>query len=650
MRRGWPFVALVLTVAVAARADQTDVTAAEDAAQAFQQHAGSAQAIQENLTQPLLSDAQMLTPDGTTFDAQLICQQEDAFMEVLITPSATGDVGGINIQHDTTMDGSYDRLYSPPMHASGVCANGFISCTPGSWSDCRNYQWTADASNNLGITEVGLSQLGGCYCVNNHCGSGLLVNNLDTTVSAIGAGAAAALAANNPYYAITNVRVNGPTAEYFGQNTAQCGAPGPTTLTNYVSSPTAMTGDANAQAAVDATYQLMASSPAATQSNLTSVSCNIRRSVNMDEVQLNDIIDYNGGSGSVSPCGTNCLQLVLGRVGNNYWGPASCSMFEHSAQFNVLRPDRIVSATLSRAVWDDWIQVRANSTLIWSGPRTWTGTGNPPGRCELSRSWDRNLNVNFTNSLTAGGLVDFNIRVAVAGYGEGYAYARVNVDTSCELQPDVVLDGCQAYQTDPDCSLVNETVDGVETVRNHTATGLTPIPSTVTIGGVACSADVTRDWWEKNRTYSCLGGTQPDLTSYLERKAHIEASATPTSYQDRITDTETGAITLTDGTLALLDEVPVPACVSACKTRRERTRNDVGRSGVVSDANTSPATYDMLYHECDQDNVCPLGPGEEIVKDCGCIDEFAEASVVMQLIRMGGQDIICSSGTQQPVQ
>ena len=500
------------------------------------------------------------------------------------------------------------------------------------------------------MVEVGLSQLGGCYCLNNYCGAGLLVNNLDTTVAAVGGGAAAALAANNPYYAITNVRVNGPAAEYFGQNMAQCGAAGPTALTNYFQSPATITADATTTAAADDVYQLLVASPAATQSNLSSVSCDIRRSVMMDEVQLNDIIDYNGGSGSVSPCGTNCLQLILGRIGNNYWGPASCSMFQHNVQFNVLRPDRITSARLTRAVWDDWIQVRANSNLIYSGPNVWTGTGNPPGRCELSTSWDRNLNVDFTSSLMAGGPVDFNIRVAVAGLGEGYAYARVNVDTACELQADVVLDGCQAYQSDPDCILVAEKVDGVETIRAYTATGLTPLPSTVTISGVACSADVTRDWWEKNRTYSCLGGTQADFSADLERKAFIEARATPTTYQDRVTDVDTGAVTITDGTMVLLDEVPVPACVSACKTRRERTRNEVGRSGVVADSNTAPVTYDMLYHECDQSSGCPLGPGEEMVKDCGCIDEFAEASVVMQLVRMGGQDIICSSGTQQPVQ
>ena len=642
MSRFLTMLGLMLIVGLA-RAAPEQVTAAEDAAAAFATHAGTAQAIQENLTRPLLSDALMSTPDGKEFAAQLICQAEDSFLEALITPSATGDIAAINIQQDSSMDGALDRFYSPPFAVSGVCANGLIACTPGSWSDCRHYAWVADRSNRLNVMETGLNQLGGCFCINNYCGSGLLANNLDSVVAAIGGAAANALARQNPYYAVTKVEVDGPLARYFGQNTADCGAAGPATLTAYFTNSGTFSNDAAAAAAVDEVYQLIADSPAATQSELITVSCDIRRSVSMDETGLDEIIDYDGGSGSISPCGSDCLQLVLGRIGNNYWGPSSCTIFEHDVRFNVLRPDRVIRATLSRAVWDDWIQVRANADLIWSGPNPWSGLGNPPGRCELKTSWDRALNVDFTPSLQAGGPVDFNIRVAVAGYGEGYAYARVTVDTECRLNDDVVLDGCQAYQADTDCSLQSETVDGVDIVRNFTATGLTPLASTVTIVGSACSENVSRDWWHKRRVYQCRGAGDYDFSAALERKAFVHASATPTDYQDRVTDT--GIVTA--GDLTLLDEVPVPACVAACKTRRPRVRNDVGRSGVVSDENTSPDTYDILYHECSQDLVCPLEAGEELVKACSCLDEFPEASVVMQLIRMAGQDILCSSGTPQ---
>lgn len=634
----------LMLISCAAWAAPEQVTAAEDAAVAFAVHAGTAQAIQENLTRPLLSEALMRTPDGQEFEAQLICQSQDSFLEVLITPSASGDIAAINIQQDSSMDGAYDRFYSPPFAVSGVCANGLIACTPGTWSDCRHYAWQADASNHLGVSETSLNQLGGCYCINNYCGVGLLANNLDSIVAAVGGGAANTLARRNPYYAVTKSEVDGPIARYFGQRTSDCGAAGLDGLTSYFSNPGTFLSDAEASAASNDVYQLISESPAAMQSDLTTVSCDIRRSVTMDEIRLDDIIDYDGGSGSISPCGANCLQLVLGRIGNNYWGPSACAIFEHKVRFNVLRPDRVQRATLIRSVWDDWIQVRANNDLIWSGPYTWTGPGNPPGACELETSWNRTLNVDFTSSLQTQGPVDFKIRVAVAGYGEGYAYARVTVDTACYLNDDVIIDSCQGLQANAECSLQAETIDGVDTIRNFALTGLSALPSTVTINGAACSQDVNRDWWHKRRSYQCRGAANYDFSAALDRRAFIHGSATPTDYQDLI-----GGI-VSSGDLTLLDEVDVAACVAACKTQKPRPRNDVSRSGVVGDENTNPQAYDIFYHQCSQDLVCPIGEGEEILKACDCLDEFPEASAVMQLVRMAGQDILCSSGTPQAPQ
>ena len=39
-----------------------------------------------------------------------------------------------------------------------------------------------------------------------------------------------------------------------------------------------------------------------------------------------------------------------------------------------------------------------------------------------------------------------------------------------------------------------------------------------------------------------------------------------------------------------------------------------------------------------------LSPWEQIVKDCQCINEFAEAAVIMQSLRQAGKDLICTSG------
>jgi hypothetical protein len=45
----------------------------------------------------------------------------------------------------------------------------------------------------------------------------------------------------------------------------------------------------------------------------------------------------------------------------------------------------------------------------------------------------------------------------------------------------------------------------------------------------------------------------------------------------------------------------------------------------------------------DAANVCPAGPGEEVMSACGCLDDFPEAVVMMQTVRLAGADMTCTS-------
>lgn len=635
---------LVLSMGIA-HADPVDT--ATDVANSMNDYLGSAGAIEQNLSGPLLSDQAMTGPDGRPFGAQIGCPTAAPFLEVFIAPGAGGDITTLNIQQDTTMSGAFDHLLSAPFPVSGVCANGVVSCTPGTWEGCNHYRWAASGANELMLELVPLRDLGGCYCVNNACGTNLVMANLERTVTDLGSGAAAALARQNAYYAISDVTVTGPVATYSGQDTGACTGPAPP-MAEYYADPASIVPDAFATAAVDEIYQDMISSPAAEPSAGTTISsCNVTRSVTMNESGLMDIIDFDSGSGSVVPCGPACLSITLGVVGDNYWSASPCGIFTHYAGLNVLEPARIVSATLNSAVWDDWIQVWGNDDLIWFGPYAWTSpTANPPGPCELGTSWSTSPGVEFTDVLTVGGPVDFDVRVAVAGGGEGYVQATVEVDTSCQLDPDVIVDSCSGFHAAPDCTLIEEVVDGVVTYSGYASTSLTPLPQTVTVSGSVCSADVTRDWFVKQRKYACIGTAPFDFADALERQAHVVASASAAGYEDRITDLTTGEVTYSAGALPLFTDVDVQACAPVCKTRREVTQDNVSASGLVQDNTATPVSYDIAYRACSATG-CPLSPGEEIVTDCTCLDAFAEAATVMQLIRSAGRDILCSSGTHQ---
>ena len=70
----------------------------------------------------------------------------------------------------------------------------------------------------------------------------------------------------------------------------------------------------------------------------------------------------------------------------------------------------------------------------------------------------------------------------------------------------------------------------------------------------------------------------------------------------------------------------------------------VGLTGVSTDSQNSAQRHDTFYHVCTQDNTCPTGSGEDIIKDCQCLDEFAEAASLMMVLDETDRDMECSDG------
>ncbi|MGD0232798.1 MAG: hypothetical protein ABSC19_21010, partial [Syntrophorhabdales bacterium] len=134
---------------------------------------GSKSGVTNNVSNPLTSNNTPMTMvDGTvSFSGQLQCPNSQRFMEVLIQPGATGDIDTFIVSQDTNFDGSLDYTYQVPFPVSGLCANGVITCSPGTWTNCQTYQWTSDTSGRVSLQVVPLTALGGCFCINNSCGT-----------------------------------------------------------------------------------------------------------------------------------------------------------------------------------------------------------------------------------------------------------------------------------------------------------------------------------------------------------------------------------------------------------------------------------------------------------------------------------------------
>src|SRR3546814_17893570 len=92
-------------------------------------------------------------------------------LEVVVQPSGTVDLGRVSIARDTDLDGTVDATSNMPVPVSGICANGVVSCQPGSWNGCSFYRWDVHAYKALKLTSVAIPKIDGGYCIKHRYGT-----------------------------------------------------------------------------------------------------------------------------------------------------------------------------------------------------------------------------------------------------------------------------------------------------------------------------------------------------------------------------------------------------------------------------------------------------------------------------------------------
>lgn len=644
---------------IQATPDTAKITASKDIAGSISStvkgKTSNASRLNESQIRPVSGENNMKTYDGkTAFDGKAVCKGSSEFMRMLVQPTTNGNLKLLNIMQDTDMNGSLDITTSPGWDISVVCSNGFQTCSDANnAATCTSWAWVADPkSYQLGRKNVAMTDLGGCYCINNSCGSNLAWNNLGQILNDLGGGASQALSQANPWFTLSQIKVDGVSASFVGGDTASCsigdsegffGTADGKKILNYKDNYNAMKTDAESNKNTSSAYKSITTGSLNPNEQYDLKSCSVTRNVPLDEVKLNEIIAFDGGEGTVQQCGTDCLQLVMGKIGNNYWD-GYCKYYEVESKFFVKKPDRIKSATLVEVQYDDWMQMWVSDKVVWNGPHgNWTDMGPVPGSCQQNTSWKQNPNLDFKQYLNKEGPVTFKLRVEVYDGGEGYARVNLKADLSCKEGKDYISNTCTAYEQDKECQLVEEAVDGVKTFTGGINTGLIPLAQTQVLQGNFCSVPVKRDWFKKNRTYRCNKKTSFNFDNIIERKAYIDKTVTPGDYKDKMFNN--GKVSYGAGELFWPDMPKVGDCINMCKTRKPKQTPDMAVTGQVDKNNKSGVIkYDNFYYECDATNKCPAEPGEEVIKACQCLNEFAEASAIMQVIRQAGQDMICSSG------
>ena len=623
---------------------QTIEDRARTAAEASRSKSSDSEAILENYISPGLAGQSIATVDKSkSFTPNLACQKTANFLEILIQPGAGGDIATVRIARDKDIDGQFDSVTTLPVPVSGICANGVISCRPGSWSDCRSFQWDVDSSGDLKLAEVEMPALAGCYCVNNSCGANLVMGNLPSVLKDLGGGAVGALSSHDPRNGVADARVNGPVIQYVGAQSTACSPDPALPQTAYRANPTAIQGDAFAASRSNSLFQSLAGSPAGTGRAEQVRACTIEREVTFLPLGYDDIVSASGSIYSVRDCGEGCRRYRI--IGD---GDCSGSPPIFTARFEVSDPAKLISAQIVEMGADDWVQGRVNGRIVSSaGPRPWLTTGLPSGDCRTDGGAARNYTpYDFTADLRAGPAT-VSARVRGGGGGAplttqwGLVDVEIRVSPGCEPSERLV-DLCAGTGGDTKCRLDSENVDGVQTFRNGISAGLRPLTQTRLFGTGSCTIRLTRDFFRRERSYKCVVDTGSMPEPDLRRGAWIIDHSTETMLADRVRTADGGMASLTRP-FALPDRGSVPACEAICKTRAPKANADAAPDGVVGARQTNPTGFDTFYHVCRADNVCPAGPGETIVSPCGCLDDFPEAVVVMQTVRLAGADLACTA-------
>lgn len=169
------------------------------------------------------------------------------------------------------------------------------------------------------------------------------------------------------------------------------------------------------------------------------------------------VLSHYAGPYNLNKCGKECIELWIGRVGNNYWS-GNCTIYEQFTQVKIDNPKAIKKATLTYVKWDDYIQVMVgkpdNEVKVWNGPNDFFPPEIPGGRCELDTEWESSPNVDVTEyfqNVNPGEVVSFKIRVSVGGKGEGYGKIVIEYDeskaiTKDEWQPSSCLENIKGVE------------------------------------------------------------------------------------------------------------------------------------------------------------------------------------------------------------
>lgn len=154
------------------------------------------------------------------------------------------------------------------------------------------------------------------------------------------------------------------------------------------------------------------------------------------------VFKHVSGPLNIQSCGSGCITIWLGEHSDN--DKYHSGIYEKQMAVRVLQPDAIISATLIRTWWDDYLQVWMGGQKVWWSP----GGQSFGGYCDngIYSNGAPGLDVtSYFKNLDAGDILQLKTRLRVCDIGEGYAQVQVHFDPRQSLGNDVweISQSCQ---------------------------------------------------------------------------------------------------------------------------------------------------------------------------------------------------------------
>ena len=629
---------------------------------------GNKAAMQQNAINPFVGANQNLhTLDGTkNSSVALPTASSNAFVTLYsLAPNANGDITNIYVTQDL-LNGSAPITMpnpAPPFGVvSGVCANGVISCSPGTFSGCTYYRWDAPGGK-IQLTPAVLSDMAGCYGINNASGSSPAILNLDSIVSDLGAGAVASVLKYNPYYTISGTNVTAGKIAYMGRlNSTTSDAAGLAPDPYPAESPATQKASSWDSGATIGNPTTSGGSTSIYTSNTSTLSADSTTTIQNQASDPNSYYSMISNSLSATQSMNHPVQCTMNNVvtitsATNYCDEPAPTTMLREVQFTQYY--RVLVGTImtggdknnhrpvppSYPAGFDLSVILAPVDIAASDVTTMSYLHPYPslGATVFEDQYD-------PRDCDSGCLFCGHHTCYTSDYHQYYGQCTRTYDNQASQQVNSAP-SCAALDVTAGCTLTDETVDGVVTIEStvHKFNPTGGCYKTVTSQS-GLSYKIPLPWCQKTRTYSCPN-TAPhfDLSGTSRMDAASSSADLSTSggnYQMAYTDKSQnpdGSWTSTPQAATLSAVKTTSSCEQICKISRKSVDTQVGMSGPANTQVNDTSTTDTIYNVCSPTCNPNPQPGDTIIQDCGCLDTFSDAIVAIGIFQQAKSNVTCSA-------